>query len=337
MRYQASGAKSSAFVKKTVVPAIAAAAAVSLGGAAHASGTPAGTAISNTATATYDLPGGGTGTVTSNTVTLKVDELIDVTVAWKDPGDVLGAAGAAGQVLSFTVTNGGNGSGQFSLASVAALGGDDFDPTITAIVLDTNGNGVYDPGVDTVYVPGTNDPTIAADGSTTVFILSTLPLGANDGNRARAQLSAASKKGTGAPGTTFAGAGTGGVAAVVGLTGGKGQADGWYKVQKAAVAFVKTASVTDPFGGATQVPGATITYTLAATVSGTGSLANLKVSDAIPSGTTYKPGTITLDGTALSDAADADAGTFTGSAVAVTLGTVASGTTRTVTFKVKIN
>jgi uncharacterized repeat protein (TIGR01451 family) len=337
MRYQPTGAKSSAFAKKTIWAALGAVASGALAAPAFAAGTPAGTTISNTATATYDLPAGGSGTVTSNTVTLKVDELIDVTVAWKDPGDVLGSAGGSNQVLSFTVTNGGNASGAFTLGSISALGGDDFDPNVTSIVLDTNGNGVYDAGVDTVYVPGSNDPTIAADGSITAFILSTLPAAANDGNRGRAELSAASKKGTGTPGTSFAGAGTGGVTAVVGLTGGKGLADGWYKIQKAAVAFVKTASVADPFGGTTQVPGATVTYTLAATVSGTGSLANLKVSDPIPAGTTYKAGTITLDGAALTDAADADAGAFTGSAIAVSLGTVASGTTKTVTFKVKIN
>jgi hypothetical protein len=81
MRYQASGAESSAFVKKTILAALAATAAAALASPSYAAGTPAGTAIVNTATATYDLPGGGTGTVTSNTVTLKVDELIDVAVA----------------------------------------------------------------------------------------------------------------------------------------------------------------------------------------------------------------------------------------------------------------
>ena len=201
MRYQASGAESPAFVKKTILAAFGAVASGALATPALATGTPAGTTISNTATATYDLPAGGTGTVTSNTVTLKVDELIDVTVAWKDPGDVLGTAGGTSQVLSFTVTNGGNAPAAFTLGSIAALGGDDFDPTVTSIVLDTNGNGVYDAGVDTLYVPGSNDPTIAADGSITAFILSTLPASANDTNRARAELTAASKKGTGAPGT----------------------------------------------------------------------------------------------------------------------------------------
>jgi fimbrial isopeptide formation D2 family protein len=337
MRYQAVNAKSSAFVKNAALAMLAAVSATAFAAPAHAAGTAAGTTISNTATATYDLPSGGSGTIQSNTVTLKVDELIDVTVAWRDPSDVIGGAGAPAQVLSFTVANGGNGTEGYTLGTVASLGGDDFDPAITAILLDTNGNGAYDPGVDTVYVPGTNDPQLAPDQSATVFVLSTLPLAANDGHRGRAQLTAASKKGVGAPGTSFAGLGQGGGNAVVGATGGKGFADGWYKVQKAAVAFVKTASIADPFGGTTQVPGATITYTLAASVSGTGSLANLKVTDNIPTGTTYSAGSITLDGAALTDAADADAGSFGGSGIAVNLGTVASGATRTVTFKVKIN
>lgn len=337
MRYQAMGAESSAFVKKTMLAAAAVMAAGAIATPASAAGTTAGTTISNVATATYDLPNGGSGTIQSNVVTIKVDELINVTVAWHDPGDVVGPAGGTNQVLSFTVTNGGNGTEAFTLGTVAALGGDDFDPTITAIVLDTNGNGAYDPGVDTVYVPGTNDPTLAPDQSTTVFILSTLPLSAADGNRGRAELSATSKKGTGTPGTSFAGKGQGGGNAVVGATGGKGQADGFYKVLKASVAFVKSAAVADPFGGTSQVPGATITYTLAATVSGTGNIANLKVTDSVPAGTTYKSGSITLDGTALTDAADSDAGSFSGTGIAVNLGTVATGATRTVTFKVTIN
>ncbi len=337
MRYQAMGAESSAFIKNSMLAAAAAIAAGAISAPAQAAGTVAGTTISNVATATYDLPNGGSGTVQSNVVTLKVDELINVTVAWHDPGDVVGPAGGTKQVLSFTVTNGGNGTEAFTLGTIANLGGDDFDPAVAAVVLDTNGNGVYDPGVDTVYVAGTNDPSLAPDQSVTVFVLSTLPLTAADGNRARAELTAASKKGTGTPGTSFAGQGQGGGNAVIGATGGKGLADGWYKVQKASVAFLKSAIVADPFGGTTQVPGSTVTYTLAATVSGTGSLANLKVTDSIPTGTTYAPGSLTLDGTALTDAADGDAGTYTGTGIAVTLGTVASGATRTVTFKVKIN
>ncbi|HEY0625842.1 MAG TPA: hypothetical protein VGD10_03830 [Allosphingosinicella sp.] len=304
---------------------------------AHAAGTQAGTTISNTATATYDLPGGGgEATINSNTVNMTVDELLDVSVAWADPGDVPASPSATARVLTFTVTNAGNGNEAFTLSTRSNGGGDDFDPTVTSIVLDTNGNGAYDAGVDTAYVAGSNDPVLAPDASTTVFVLSTIPGGAADNDRGRIDLVAVSNTGSGTAGTSIAGAGQGGGAAVIGATGGDAEDDGYYVVSSTAVALVKSATVADPFGGTTQVPGSTITYTLAATVSGTGSMTNLRITDPIPTGTTYKVGSIKLDGAALTDASDADAGRYTGTGINVGLGTVAAGTTRTVTFQVTI-
>jgi len=325
--------------KKTALLAAASAVAiVALPAPALAAGTPAGTDIKNVATATYEpTPGAPEVTVDSNTVTLKVDELLDVSVSWGDPSDVVAAPGATGQVLRFTVSNGGNGSEAFGLSTVANGGGDDFDPSVTAIVLDTNGNNAYDAGIDTVYVPGSNDPVLAADEAITVFVLSNIPAGASDTQRGKVDLLAVAKTGSGTPGTSFAGLGQGGGNAIVGATGADAEDDGWYKIAKAAIAFSKSATVADPWGGITQAPGSVITYTLTATVSGTGSLGNVRVSDPIPAGTTYTPGSLTLDGSALSDAADADAGAFTGSAIGVGLGTLASGASRTVTFKVKID
>jgi uncharacterized repeat protein (TIGR01451 family) len=304
----------------------------------YAAGTPAGTNIQNVATATYEVsPGGPETSVDSNTVTLTVDELLDVTVASADPSDVTAAPGSSGQVLRFTVANGGNGTERFTLGTIANGGGDDFDPTVTSIVLDTNGNNAYDAGIDTVYVAGSNDPELAADAAITVFVLSTIPAGAADAQRGKVELTAAAKTGTGAPGTSFAGLGQGGGNAVVGLTGADALDAGWYKIAKAAITFAKSATVADQWGGTTQAPGAVITYTLTATVGGTGSLGNVRISDPIPAGTTFAPGSITLDGTALSDADDADAGRFTGTGIAVGLGNLASGASRTVTFKVKID
>jgi uncharacterized repeat protein (TIGR01451 family) len=337
MRYQATRAKSSALRKNAALAAFGAVSTGVLAGPALAAGTPAGTSITNVATATYELPSGGETSIDSNVVTLKVDELLDVSVAWADPADVAASAGAAGQRLKFTVTNGGNGAEAFALATVATGGGDDFDPSVTSIVLDSNGNGAYDAGVDTVYASGSNDPELDPDESITVFVLSTIPASAGDGHRGRIDLTAVARTGSGAPGTSFAGLGQGGGDAVVGATGADGEDDGYYRVAKASVAFVKSATVADPFGGSSAAPGATITYTLAATVSGSGSLANLRVADAVPAGTTYKAGSLTLDGGPLTDAADADAGSFTGTGIAVALGTVASGTTKTITFQVKID
>src|SRR4051812_39615099 len=316
--------------------AAAAACAFGLASAARAAGTPAGTDIVNTAHATYDVPGSTPATVDSNTVTIKVDELLDVSVAWREPSDVATAPGLIGQIVSFTITNGGNGQEAFALAPVHA-GGGDFDPVVTSLVLDTNGNGSFDPGVDTLYVPGGNDPVLAPDQSVVVFLLATMPGGLADGNRGRIDLAATAKTGTGAAGTSFAGAGDGGGNAVIGLTGAKAQHEAWYAVHKASLAFVKTASVADPYGGTTQGPGAIVTYTLTATVSGSGSLANVAVADPVPAGTTYKAGSLSLDAAALSDADDADAGKFTGSGIAVGLGTLAAGTTRIVKFQVKID
>lgn len=314
--------------------AIAAAAGV-LASPVLAGGTTAGTRIDNQATATYDGPAGPVA-IPSNTVSLTVDEILDVTVVSADPGDVQAVPGSTERVLTFTVTNTGNGQEAFSLASLGTLGGDDFDPTVTAIVLDTNGNGAYDAGVDTVYSAGSNDPLLAPDASTTVFVLSTMPAAA-DGARGRAQLGAVAKTGTGTPGTTFSGQGQGGGDAVVGSTGADADASGFYKLSAAAVNFVKSATVVDPFGGSQTVPGAIITYSLVASVSGSGTLNNLRVADPVPTGTTYQPGTLTLQGAALSDAVDGDAGEIANGAIVARLGTVAGGQTRTVTFQVKVN
>jgi uncharacterized repeat protein (TIGR01451 family) len=304
---------------------------------ALATGTVAGTTISNTATATYTDPTGNPVSIPSNTVNLRVDEVLNVTVATAESGDVAALPGSTNQVVRYTVTNTGNGSEAFRLNPITAIGGDAFDPAATSIVLDTNGNGVYDAGVDTVYSAGSNDPVLAPDTSIRVFILSTVPGSATDGQRGQIDLTATAATGSGPAGTTFAGQGTGGGDAVVGTTTAVGRDKNFFVISAATVALAKSASVLDPFGGTKSVPGSIITYTLVATVSGSGTIANLAVGDPIPAATTYQPASITAEGTAVSDATDGDAGEFAGGRVAVRFGSVAGGQTRTVTFKVKIN
>lgn len=311
--------------------------ALTVAAPAQATGTVAGTTISNTATATYTDPVGNPVSVPSNVVNIRVDEVLDVTVATAEAGDVAAQPGATNQVVRYTVTNTGNGSEAFRLTPITALGGDAFDPTATSIVLDSNGNGVYDPGVDTVYTAGSNDPVLAPDTSIRVFVLSTVPGSATDGQRGQIDLTAAALTGTGPAGTTFAGLGAGGGDAVVGTTTATGRDDNFFIVSAATVALAKSAVVLDPFGGTSSVPGSIITYTLVASVSGTGTLANLAVGDPIPAATTYVPASITADAATVSDATDIDAGEFAANRVSVRFGSVAGGQSRTVTFKVRIN
>jgi uncharacterized repeat protein (TIGR01451 family) len=301
---------------------------------AFAAGTPAGTDITNIASASYDLSGTPV-TIQSNTVIIKVDELLDVTVA-ADTGDRLTSPGFVGNVQRYQVTNTGNGSEAFSLSANVANTGDDFDPVLQKMVIDTNGNGVYDPGVDQDYTPGGNDPVLAPDTSRYVFIITTTPVTALDTNRAQVSLTAAAVTGTGAPGTSFAGAGQGGGNAVVGSTGADDTASAFLAVQAASVSIFKSASILDPFNGNRPVPGAIVTYSLVATISGSGTLNNLVITDPIPANSQYELNTITLEAAALSDSTDTDAGDYDGARIRVAVGNVPAGQTRTVTFKVKI-
>ena len=314
---------------------IAVISALSLASPATAAGTRAGTVIDNTATATYD-EGGTPVEVDSNLNSLTVDELLDTVVAWDDGADVATTPGANGGALTFTITNTGNGEEAFLLSTVSTLGGDDYDPTGVTIVID-DGDGVYEPGIDVVYVAGAGNPVLDPDETITVFVIANTPGGLTDGDRGGIQLTAEAVTGTGTPGTSFAGQGEGGGDAVVGTTGADGEDDGYFQVAAATVSLAKSATVVDPFGGSSAVPGSTITYQIVATTSGSGSLPNLAINDAVPTGTTFVPGSITLGGTTLTDAADADAGRFAANSVAVSLGTVAGGQTRTVTFQVTID
>lgn len=302
---------------------------------AHAAGTLAGTDINNIATATYES-GGTTVEIDSNMVTITVDELLDVTVTSSDPGDIITTNGATNVVSTFRLTNTGNGPEAFRITPNTANGGDDFDPTLVQVVLDTNGNGVYDPGVDTIYTAGTNDPVLQPDQGLTIFVLTNVPGTQSDGDRAEVRLTAAAVTGTGAPGTTFPGAGEGGGNAVVGTTGADADASGFLAIQAASIALVKSATILDPFGGNTIVPGSVITYSLVATVSGTGSLNNVVIADPIPTGSTYVAASMTLQAAALTDAADADQGNFNGTRISVGLGNLPSGQSRTVTFRVRV-
>ena len=93
----------------------------------------------------------------------------------------------------------------------------------------------------------------------------------------------------------------------------------------------------DPFGGSQPVPGALVTFAIRADATGSGKVTSLHVTDGIPVGSTYKPGTLKLEGASLSDATDTDSGIASASGVDVTVGTLTGGSSRTVTFSTVIN
>ena len=307
---------------------------------AMAAGTAAGTPISNMATATYTL-GASTLTQDSNVEVITVDELIDMTLIWQDAADVGVKSGDADSALTFNLSNTGNGSEKFNLSANSTLGTGDFDPTLTGIFFDTNGNGTYDSGIDTQHVAGVNDPVLAADASVTLFLVNSIPLALADGDRGNSEISVVSSTGSGAPGAVFAGFGDALTDAIIGSSGGASSLTGSYIVSSVALALAKSYLISDQSGGSQPMPGATISYTITATVTGVGTATALVVTDPIPADTTYRAGTLKLDGVLLSDAVDGDAGDVgvtTAGTVTVNLGSVAAGSgAQTITFDVTIN
>lgn len=302
---------------------------------ALAGGVTAGTLIRNTAVANYD-DSGVQRSVNSNTVTVRVDELLDVTLTSLNPGPLTARPGNT--VLTFELTNQGNGPEAFRLAANMAVAGNDFDLTLRAIAIDSNGNGTYEEGVDQILAQPQTTAVLAADARLTVFVLATVPQGATDGQRSNVDLRAEAVTGTGTPGTVFAGGGVEGGDAIVGTTGAAATARGALVNAVAGVELRKSVTLRDPFGGTKAVPGAIATFTIEARVSGTGSVASLVVTDPIPDGTTYVPGSLALDAVALTDGADSDAGTASdANGIRVDLGTAAAGAARAITFNVSID
>ncbi len=301
---------------------------------AHADGVDAGTIIRNTAQATYTTTT-GSGTVNSNTVELAVDELLNVTLTSLNSGAVGAVPGSA--TLTFELTNTGNGPEAFQLTANPAVAGNDFETTVDSIAIDTNGNGAYDPGIDQILVGPSTTAVLNPDEALTIFVIVTVPATVADGDESVVELLAEAITGTGTPGTLFGGAGENGVDAIVGATGADATATGTLIAGITTVDLLKSQSVVDPFGGTSTVPGSVITYTILATVSGSGSVSDLVVTDAVPAGTTYSAASLALGSAALTDAAGDDAGEANATGISVDLGTVSGGTSQSISFDVVVD
>ncbi|MHA6722412.1 hypothetical protein [Sphingomonas sp. RS2018] len=280
--------------------------------------TPAGTSIVNVAGLTFG-PADARTAITSNSVALRVDAVLDVSIVPRVSQVTVDGAATSIPVV-FVVTNLGNGTERFTLDA-------DAGAAIT-IVADADGDGAYDPAKDRA-----TDITLAAGESGTVFAILPGPVT----GVARVSASATATTGHGAPGTVVPASAPGGIDAVVGQTGAAAtaQAD-VVATDPAAPSLVKSQAVRAPDGSARAVRGAIVTYQLEARFTAAAPAAVL--TDDVPAGTRFVPGSITLDGAPLTDADDGDDGGFDGRTVRVALGDIATaGAIRTIRFQTTIN
>lgn len=300
---------------------------------AQALGTAQGTSVANTASVDYTVGGINQPDVSSNTTSFLVDRRINLAVA-----EVGGTAtdvipGSSDQVTTFTVTNTTNGTQDFRLvasndsagAGTAFGNTDNFDTSNVRVFVD-NGNGVYEPGVDS----GTFIDELGADQTRTVFVLVDIPVSQVNGDIAGVTLRAfAADSGVaaalGSDATQTAGADTAAVDTVFGDTAGAANTTGdaardgshsdddQYNVVTAALTVIKSQTViSDPFNGAVSpkaIPGAVIEYCVDISNTGATQADSIVLTDAIPANATYQAGTIRVNAAGAGTACTSGSGT----------------------------
>ncbi|GIF24154.1 putative repeat protein (TIGR01451 family) [Actinoplanes tereljensis] len=89
--------------------------------------------------------------------------------------------------------------------------------------------------------------------------------------------------------------------------------------------------------GGDLLPGDTIEYRVVVRNDGTDTANGVTLRDVIPTGTSYIGGSLTVAGASVTDAADSDAGKITGGTTNFTVGTLAPGASKQVTFRVRVD
>ncbi len=332
---------------------------------AYAAGTTAGSTITNTVSVAFQVGGiNQTGTTAADTLT--VDRRINLTVAEIGTVTTTVTPGSVNQVTAFTVSNTSNAPLDLALTVVQQVGGagahantDTINVNNVRIFRDTNGNGNFDAGTDTLV---TFLDEVAADAIATVFVVADVPLAQANGAVAGVTLTATGREAgavnsQGAALVQTAGANTAGMDTVFGDAAGATDAArdaafsarDDYTVSAAALTAIKSSRIiSDPLNGTTNpkmIPGATIQYCIAiSNAAGAATATSVTISDPIPANLTFDSafgvrtnGTATIVGSVATCAADTTGtGSMASNTVTGVLDPVTAGNNLTLVFQAVI-
>jgi len=310
------------FVNKVRLLLLSGTAIIATAGTAEAAQTTAGTTITNTAQVTYTVNGQQT-TTNSSTATFVVDRKVNFTLITDQASNTKVNVGQIGAVTSYKLTNTTNGTQDFLLDTAQAvplgalLGSPDFTMANLKVFVDSNNNGVYDPGTDiATYVD-----QLAPDASIEIFIVGDVPATGNS-NLAQVALhatvadgNAANAKGTALIATDLNLANADQTVDIVfadndsdgtlylGDIARNGQAIAYagYEAgaRNVALTVTKTARVisddVNSLVNPKALPGAVVEYCLTVNNATSGVPAtNVVLTDVVPTNTTFVPGTLTI-------------------------------------------
>jgi uncharacterized repeat protein (TIGR01451 family) len=306
---------------------------------ASAAGTAAGTTIANTATISYSMGSDPTPLTALASDSFEVQEIINIAAVWQDAGELPVDSPHTDAMLTFLVTNTGNGPEDIRLLPNTTVSGDDFNPVAPILWVETNSIA----GLQADDTPYAAPVLLNADQAIIVYLLCDIPGGRSQGEAGQVQLvaEALTPGAAGQPaGTMLTNAGLNNVHAVVGLTNADGLASGIYRVSTLAVRLTKSIQgIADTHGGNRPEHNATIRYRIQVDVEGDGTAQSLSITDAVPPEMTYVSGSILLDGVARTDAPDGDNAEFNTAAsiVTVNLGDIAAPAAFIIEFDATIN
>src|SRR5690606_34694767 len=278
-------------------------------GVAFAVGTPSNTTVINDVTVDHEISGVAQVTQSAS-VQFRVDNRVDLSIGVTN--DTVSPS-QLNQVITFVIVNEGNTPQGYALTSSNSTVADDFNMNNVRLYIETGAVAGFDV-TDTLYISGSGnnagdlDPnsSVPGDDTMTVYLVADVPPAGGgsaplDAQNARYDLLVTTlNAGTNTvtpgsnailwnPNTVQAvfTEGSAGPHASDALNDGEHSATGVYSVNAPAVSFVKSATISDLLGGSTPSDGATITYSLQVSVSGSGSVDNVIITDAIPANTTY--------------------------------------------------
>jgi uncharacterized repeat protein (TIGR01451 family) len=267
--------------------------------------TPVGTQITNVAQYSYKDGNGAVYSETTAVVTVTVVAVPGVVVTPKQTTPSATVAQNSEITSVFTVTNTGNESDTFVMTAASATS----PATVKSVYYDVDNSGTVTPGDSAVTLGTTPSPTVAPGQSITVLVVSetnSFPISGIMTVSLTAQSvdSQSTSKVDQDTGTILYNLGSGSL-----ITGpGGANSPPLKQVDGQTMESVK--------------PGQVVKFTVTFVNSSGVALNNVTVTDGLPAGLTYVPGTLVFDQTPLTDAADGDPGTVVGNDITVQLATV---------------